>query len=404
MYDVVKLCRNKFLGDAMLPINSILRISVVGLVSLAIAMGIGRFAFTPLLPLMQDDGLVSINDGGILASVHFLGYWLGAVFATRLRYAPKFTLRLSLITIGICTLGMGVTDSLSIWLVLRWLSGVCSAFALVLVSNYYIKLLTDVGRAEMQGWVFSGVGAGITIAGLGVLAIMVSHIGSVLSWQIFGVVSLIAVFAVCTQMGSEIPDTRVDAQTRKSQQSPLMWSAVIAYGAAGIGYIIPATYLPIMAREIVQSPLIFGWTWPVFGAAAFVSTLLAAWLQRRFSNRQIWAASQIVMAVGLVLPVFAPHIATIIIAGVCVGGTFMIITMMGMMEAHRIAPPGDVMRHIAVMTASFATGQMIGPVFASSIYDLTGSFSASLLITSVVLVTTALTLVVSSAKQEIPRN
>jgi hypothetical protein len=89
------------------------------------------------------------------------------------------------------------------------------------------------------------------------------------------------------------------------------------------------------------------------------------------------------------------------IAGICVGGTFMIITMAGMKEAHRIAPPGDVMRHIAVMTASFATGQMIGPVFASSVHDLTGSFSAALLITSAALVVTALALMVGAARKEI---
>ncbi|MHA1571245.1 MAG: YbfB/YjiJ family MFS transporter [Alphaproteobacteria bacterium] len=384
----------------MSPKTSVFRITLVGLVSLAIAMGIGRFAFTPLLPLMRDEGLASIAEGGLLASVHFLGYWLGAVFAVRLRYAPKATLRLSLITIGFCTLGMGVTDSFGIWLMLRWLSGVCSAFALVLVGNYYIKHLADVGRARMQGWVFSGVGAGIAVAGLGVLAIMASHIGSAPSWQIFGVVTIVAVFAVCARMGPEIPATRLDTQARKSPPSPLIWSVVIAYGAAGIGYIIPATYLPVMAREIVQSPLVFGLSWPIFGAAAFISTLLAARLQGRFSNRRIWAASQLVMAVGLVLPVIYPHIVTIIVAGVCVGGTFMIITMMGIREAHRIAPPHDVMRHIAVMTASFATGQMIGPVFASSLYGLTGSFSASLLSTSVVLVITALALMIGASRKK----
>ena len=63
----------------MPPQSSIFRIALVGLVSLALAMGIGRFAFTPLLPMMREDGLLSITDGGILASVHFLGYWLGAV-------------------------------------------------------------------------------------------------------------------------------------------------------------------------------------------------------------------------------------------------------------------------------------------------------------------------------------
>ena len=381
----------------MPPHSSIFRITLVGLVSLALAMGIGRFAFTPLLPMMREDGLVSITDGGLLASVHFLGYWLGAVLAVKIPYAPRTTLRVSLLAIGVGTLGMGVTDDFTVWLILRWLSGVCSAWTLVLVSNYYIKHLADKGGAEYQGWIFSGVGAGITIAGLGCLVFMVNQIGSSLSWQIMGALSLIAIGAVCLNLGPEIPAVRLVVHKRQSQRSPLDWRTVVAYGAMGLGYIIPATYLPVMAREIVQSPLIFGWSWPVFGAAAFVSTLLAARFQKRYSNRQIWAAGQVVMAIGLLLPVIHPHILTIITAGLCVGGTFMIITMTGMKEAHRIAPPQDVMRHIAVMTASFATGQIIGPMFASSVYDLTQSFAVSLIITSATLVITAMTLVGGSS-------
>ena len=234
------------------------------------------------------------------------------------------------------------------------------------------------------------------------LAIMASQVDSALSWQIFGVVSLAAAAALSAQIGGEIPDTLAVIQARKAPRTPLVWSVVIAYGAMGVGYIIPATYLPVMAREVVQSPLIFGWSWPVFGAAAFASTLLVARIQRHFSNRQVWAASQIVMAAGLLLPVIHPHISTIIIAGICVGGTFMIITMTGMKEAHRIAPAHDVMRHIAVMTAAFASGQMIGPVFASSIYHLTRSFSVSLVLTSMILVITALILMGgSSGKQRV---
>ncbi len=384
----------------MSPQSSIFRITLVGLVSLALAMGIGRFAFTPLLPMMQEDGLVSIMDGGFLASIHFLGYWLGAVFATKIPCPPKMMLRLSLLAIGAGTVGMGVTDDFTVWLILRWICGVCSAWTLVLVSNYYVKYLAENGSAEYQGWVFSGVGAGIFIAGLGCLAFMANQIGSSLSWQILGAISVIAICAVCLNMGPEIPAVRLVTHNRESHRSPLDWRIVVAYGAAGIGYIIPATYLPVMAREIVQSPLIFGWSWPVFGAAAFVSTLLAARFQKRHSNRQIWAASQVVMAIGLLLPVIYPHIFTIITAGLCVGGTFMIITMTGMKEAHRIAPPQDVMRHIAVMTVSFATGQIIGPVFASSVYNLTQSFAVSLIITSATLIITAMTLMAGFSKKE----
>ncbi len=103
----------------MSPQSSIFRITLVGFVSLALAMGIGRFAFTPLLPMMREDGLVSITDGGLLASVHFLGYWLGAVFATKIPFPPKMMLQLSLLAIGVSTVGMGVTDDFTVWLIFR---------------------------------------------------------------------------------------------------------------------------------------------------------------------------------------------------------------------------------------------------------------------------------------------
>lgn len=368
------------------------RITLVGLVTLALAMGVGRFAFTPLLPMMREDGLVDIEAGGILASVHFLGYWLGAVSVTHIPCAPKTLLRISLIVIGLGTVAMGMTDMFSAWLVLRWLMGVCSAWTLVLIGNYYLRHLADNGHATAQGRVFSGVGAGITLSGLACLWFMVNGIGSARSWQIMGGASLALTALVCIGMGAEIPRERVIALARNARRSPLDWRIVSAYGAMGLGYIIPATYLPVMAREIISAPLIFGWTWPIFGAAAFLSTLIAVRFRQRYSNRQIWAACQVVMAVGLLLPVVYSHILTIIVAGLCVGSTFMVITMTGMQEAHRIAPKEEVMRHIAVMTAVFATGQMLGPVFASSLYGLTESFSLTLVITSALLLVTAMTL------------
>jgi len=263
---------------------------------------------------------------------------------------------------------------------------------LVLISSYYVKHLATLGHSGRQGWVFSGVGAGIAIAGLGALVIMVNQTGSAGGWQIFGAASLLIAVALSMLMGPEIP-TRFDPiSEREGPRSPVRWSHVIAYGAMGIGYVIPATYLPIMAREIVQSPLVFGWSWPVFGLAALMSTPLVGVFQRRFSNRQIWAGCQIIMAVGLIFPVIYPQIGAIIVSGFCVGGTFMVITMMGMVEAHRLAPPQDVMRHIAIMTTACALGQMIGPVFASWLYGVTQDFSASMLITSAALILTAIPL------------
>lgn len=373
--------------------SHVFRISALGLVSLALAVGIGRFAFTPLLPMMRADGLVSIPEGGLLASGHFLGYLLGALSAAIVPCPPRLLLRIALLAIGGGTIGMGLTGDLSVWLVLRWLNGVFSAWVLVLVSSYYVRGLASAGRPGLQGWVFSGVGAGIAAAGLACLAFMVAGTGSAESWRITGIATLVVVIVICFAIGDEVPSRRPAKERARSLRSPLDWGIVIAYGAMGFGYVIPATYLPVMAREIVTDPLTFGWSWPVFGLAAFASTIYAATLQSRYTNRQVWAVCQGIMAAGLILPILHPHILTIIAAGLCVGGTFMIITMTGMKEAHRIAPPDDVIRHIAAMTASFATGQVIGPVFASSVYGVAGSFTAPLIFASVVLVLTILPLV-----------
>ena len=53
--------------------------AATGLVCLAVAMGLGRFAFTPLLPMMLHDGLLDLRQGSYLASINYLGYLLGAL-------------------------------------------------------------------------------------------------------------------------------------------------------------------------------------------------------------------------------------------------------------------------------------------------------------------------------------
>jgi predicted MFS family arabinose efflux permease len=275
---------------------------------------------------------------------------------------------------------------------------VCSAWVLVLVGTHAVKALAEAGGAPKQGWVFAGVGAGIAVTGLACLAFMASGVGSAVAWLIIGAVALAASAVVAAGMGGLFPASRPPARRHGSERAPLDWRVVIAYGVMGLGYIIPATYLPVMAKAAVADPLVFGWSWPVFGAAAFVSTIVGGRLHARYTNRQIWAAGQAVMAAGVLLPVLAPHFVSVIVAGLAVGGTFMIVTMAGMKEAHRIAPEADVTRHIAVLTAAFATGQVIGPLGASLAYDLTGGFGAALAVTSVLLIATAVPLVAGSRR------
>jgi predicted MFS family arabinose efflux permease len=131
-----------------------------------------------------------------------------------------------------------------------------------------------------------------------------------------------------------------------------------------VGYIIPATFLPAMAKEVISDPAIFGWAWPLFGLAAAVSCLLVPRLARGRDDKRVWQGAQALMALGMLAVALWHHIAAVIVAALLVGGTFMVITQAGMLTARRAAGAAAP-RAAAIMTAAFAAGQILGPLLAS---------------------------------------
>ena len=77
--------------------HSPLTVAVSGLAALAVAIGIGRFAFTPILPMMQADHDISVAQGGWLASANYLEYLAGSLFATHSNIAARTAIRIGLV-------------------------------------------------------------------------------------------------------------------------------------------------------------------------------------------------------------------------------------------------------------------------------------------------------------------
>ena len=366
-------------------------IAVAGLLALAVGIGIGRFAFTPILPMMQDDAGVSIAMGGWLASANYVGYLLGALSVIGLRMRATGAIRAGLLAIGLATLAMGLADRLAVWVVLRAIAGVASAWVLINVSAWCLERLASLGRPGLANTVFAGVGAGIVLAGAVCLALMHGRAGSARAWTLLGVIALIlsiAVWPMFRQAGGEAP-----ASPERGRPPAIAWDResirlVFCYGAFGFGYIIPATFLPVMARQVILDPTVFGWSWPVFGAAAMAATLAAAALRTLMSPRRLWIASHLVMALGVALPVVWTSIAAVMLAGLFVGGTFMVVTMVGMQEARNVAG-AQATGLMAALTAAFAIGQIVGPIVVTSVVAAGGDFSVALMIACVVLIVSA---------------
>ena len=192
------------------------------------------------------------------------------------------------------------------------------------------------------------------------------------------------------------PRTPAVSQVPASGSAPrLEWTPgarrlVACYTAFGFGYMVPATFLPAMAKQAIDDPSLFGWSWPVFGAAAAVSTIVAGRLRASFGDRTLWIAANILMAVGVLLAMpwipssAALTLVLVTLSALLVGATFMVITMVGIQEARRTA--GTAARPlIAAMTTAFAIGQIAGPLAVG----LAGGFLVPLALAAAVLLTSA---------------
>lgn len=371
---------------------SALRIALAGMAALAVAMGIGRFAFTPILPMMQDDFGLSIIGGSWLASSNYFGYLLGALVATAWPMRGRGVLSASLLAVAATTVAMGLTENFAAWAALRFAAGVASALMFIAVSTRCMAALAERGRPQLSGLVYAGVGSGVAAAGLLCLLLMQYGAGSAWAWRIAGLVALSAAMIVLPVLGAIVlPPVPVQSRGPRDVVSRHAGLLVLCYGISGFGYIIPATFLPVMAKAVVPDVSLFGWSWPVFGAAAVVSTFVAAARAAQIGHRSVWIASHVLMAIGVLLPVLLPGLTAVIGSALLVGGTFVVTTMTSLQVAQEVSR-GHAARLVAAMTAAFALGQIIGPVVAGLLFDAGYGFSGGLVLAGIFLLLSAVLL------------
>ena len=364
-------------------------VAAAGLAALAVGMGIGRFAFTPVLPLMQAEGALTLAGGGALAAANYAGYLAGALTAPLISGA--LGARAGLAGIAVLTLGMAMTQELYLWVLLRAAAGVASAWVLVHVSAFCLQRLAA-SRPWLSGVVYAGVGAGSVLAGLICVGAIELEYAARHAWLALGALALAATALLWPLFAQEARGMRRPVPMAWTRDSALL---VACYGAFGFGYIIPATFIPAFAREALGSAALYAWAWPLFGTAAALSTVVAAPLARRMGERRIWIGGHLVMAAGVASPLAVPGMAGIVACAICVGATFVVITMTGLQEARKLGGA----EVLAAMTAAFAVGQIAGPAFVSLLARAGGSLEHASLAACLALVASAAALFLSRRPQ-----
>jgi MFS family permease len=357
-------------------------IALAGLVSLAVAMGIGRFAFTPLLPIMLAERSVTLAGASLLASANYFGYLVGALACTfqpwiwqRLGIAagvdgPKLV-RLGLVATAVLTLGMAF-EGMAAWTLLRFAAGVASAVVFLYTSGWCLEQLARRGVPAMGALIYVGPGAGIVASGLAATALVLAQAQAWIGWLTFGVLAALLTATVWRVFDARhaMPAPALAAGRAGAGTVPVRAGTgelavlTFAYGLAGIGYIVTATFLPVIARQALPGSHWLDLFWPLFGAGVIVGAIGASRLPAGGDLRLRLAACYAVQALGVAASLVSPTLAGFALGSLLLGVPFTAITFFAMQEVRRIRPL-QATSTMGLLTAMYGIGQIAGPPLAA---------------------------------------
>ena len=367
-----------------------------GVFALMIAMGIGRFSYTVILPYMQEASGFSRATAGYLATSNYLGYLIGALVVGLLPIEQKRVpfLQVGLIISMLTTAFMGFTETIIIWYVLRFISGVMSAFIFVVIASLVLDQLADNNKSHLSGLFYSGVGIGIAIS-----AIIVSPIHAIFKWNgtwIALALLCVLLFVFIVLFIKSIPHSKKQYGNQSipvPKMPPKSWLKwlIVAYSLEGLGYIVTGTFIVSIAQESTSFHGNAALVWFVAGLAAIPSCIICSKLAQRFGYVKILLISMVVQAVGIALPAIATNTITLYISAFIFGATFMGITTIVTTLARHIVPVNS-HQILGYLTAGYASGQMVGPTVGGVLANATNSYQYSLVGAATVVIIGALSL------------
>ncbi len=364
------------------------RVMVAGVASMLLTVGLARFMYTPLLPLMQHQAGLTTLQGGWLATINYAGYMSGALLTALIGdiHTKFHAYRAGLIIAVLSTVGMGLTENFLLWALLRFIAGLSSVAGLLLGSGLVLHWLRHHGRRLELGIHFGGVGLGIAVSGLLAIA-MAGRLTWSQQWfaaGAFGILIFIpAWFWLPAPPHTERGVTPTHADRPPSHRWIVFFTA--AYFCAGVGYVVSATFIVAMAAKL---PALHGFgnlAWVVVGLAAMPSCPLWDRLARRIGDIQalLWAFAVLILAI--LLSALTKTLLPSLVSAALYGGSFNGITSMTLSIIGRLYPSNPA-KAMARMTISFGAAQIIAPAIGGIIAHYTGSYRGALLMAAATMI------------------
>lgn len=347
-------------------------------VALMMAMGIGRFALTPQMPHLLSEGQIDLTGAGLIAAANYLGYFVGAVDSifARSHHHIKGRLYGGLWLCVLLTLASFWAHGFWPHLLLRFGTGVASAWALVMITSLSQPLAIAAGRPRLGALVFAGPGLGIVLTGLLALGSNLLGQSSATLWLVYGTVALVMLLAILPFLPT--PTTLAAPASNAGNNGSIAHLGWI-YFLFGLGYIIPATFLSQMATAQFKGAWQADLFWPCFGLAAAMGVVIASLRRKDPNTTRRWLMTTLWLQAAGVFTCLLGNTWGLALGVLLCGAPFLACMQLVMARLREIAPHGY-QRSTGLLTASFAIGQLSGPLLASVSSHLSGGLQPALVI------------------------
>ncbi|WP_114786898.1 YbfB/YjiJ family MFS transporter [Vibrio tetraodonis] len=368
----------------------IAKVTFGGICSLILTVGLARFSYTPMLPIMlKHSGLTTIQ-GGWLATLNYAGYMVGTLLISSMHnLRNKYNLhQLFLFLAVLSTTLMGVTSNEYGWGVLRFVSGISSVGGLLLASALILNWFKVNNLDHGLGVHFSGLGIGIVISGA--LVILASNTsdwsGQWIEIGLFGLLFLLPSWLFIPKPTISESKSHIEYPIRKSSLSNNKWMTLMmmSYACAGLGFVIGSTFI---VSFLESSPLLSGrggLVWILVGLSAIPSSFLWDSLSNKIGNITSLFFAYLVQLVSIILPVISNSLVTNILSAILFGLTFVGIVSITLTTVGRRFPEKPA-KAMAKITLGYGISQILGPVITGYLSNSTGSYKASFLLTSIIM-------------------
>jgi len=366
--------------------NNNTAILLAGIIALIVGVGVARFVFTSLLPFMLEDFL-SITYAGILASVNFVGYLSGSIFAVFIKdiNAKVKYFRLGMVICVTTTLILGITTNETIWFISRIVAGFGSAMALVVGSAIVMSKLDFQDKTKAMGIHFSGIGFSILVTDL-ISRTVLSYGGS---WQnswivltLFGATA--AVYSVyILSFDKKVQQDVVKHKFDKSIFSGFVIILILAYFTEGVGFVVQGTFLPDIINSLEGLEGYGSFTWTIVGLAGIPSCIIWMRLAHKYGSINIIMIAMLIQIIGILIPALTSNVYLNLLSGFLYGGTFVGLVALFMSLGGKLAGNNPVIL-MGALTTTYGIGQVGAPLYSVAMIEHFGNYTNALFLTAAI--------------------